>query len=82
MKNLGVRKNSFYFLIVILKVVTTLLRKDLCCKINQTVSLKLVSGIFYQFFIFLPNDSPLKTMKYVFLFHLKSSFRSQDIQIL
>ena len=30
-------------------------------------------------FIFSPNDSPSKTMKNV-LFHLKSSFRSQDIQ--
>ena len=28
-----------------------------------------------------PNDSPSKTMKNVFLFHLKSSFRSRDIQI-
>ena len=27
---------------------------------------------------FLPNDTPLKTMK-CFLFHLKSSFRSRDI---
>ena len=31
------------------------------------------------FIIFSPNDSPLKTIKNV-LFHLKSSFRSQDIQ--
>ena len=30
--------------------------------------LKLVSAIFYQFFIFSPNDSPLKTMKNVFYF--------------
>ena len=30
---------------------------------------------------FLPNDSPSKTMKNVFLSHLKSSFRSWDIQI-
>ena len=43
-------------------------------------SLKLVSAIFYQFFYFSPNDSPSKTMKNVFLFHLKRSFRSQDIQ--
>ena len=42
------------------------------------------------FFVFSPNDSPSKTMKKilkekaikkVFLFHLKSSFRSQDIEI-
>ena len=42
--------------------------------------LKLVFAIFDQFFIFSPNDSPLKHEK-CFLFHLKSSFRSQDIQI-
>ena len=28
---------------------------------------------------FLATESPLKIMKNVFLFHLKSSFRSQDI---
>ena len=43
-------------------------------------TLKLVSAIFYQIFIFSPNDSPSKTEK-CFLFHLKSSFRSRDIQI-
>ena len=42
--------------------------------------LKLVPAIFYQIFIFSPNDSPLKTEK-CFLFYLKSSFRSRDIQI-
>ena len=31
-------------------------------------NLKLVSAIFYQIFIFSPNDSPLKTMKNVFFF--------------
>ena len=41
--------------------------------------LKLVSAIFYQ--IFSENDSLLKTVKKCFLFHLKSSFRSRDIQI-
>ena len=35
---------------------------------------------FHQMFIFSPNDSPSKTEK-CFLFHLKSSFRSWDIQI-
>ena len=30
---------------------------------------------------FSPNDIPSKTMKNVFLFHLKISFRSRDIQI-
>ena len=31
-------------------------------------NLKLVSAIFYQIFIFSPNDSPSKTMKNVFYF--------------
>ena len=44
-------------------------------------SLKLVPAIFYQFFIFSPNDSPSESVKNVFLFHLKISFRSQDIQV-
>ena len=43
------------------------------------VSLKLVSAI-YQLFIFAPNDRPLKTMKNAFLFNLKNSFHSRDIQ--
>ena len=43
--------------------------------------LKLVSAIFSKFFIFSPNDSPSKTEK-CSLFHLKSSFCSQDILIL
>ena len=43
----------------------------MCC--NR--SLNLVSSIFYQIFVFLPNGSPLKTEK-CFLFHPKSSFRS------
>ena len=43
--------------------------------------LKLVFAIFYQIFIFSPNHSPSKSMKNVFLYHLKGSFRSQDIQI-
>ena len=41
--------------------------------------LKLVSAIFYQIFIFSPNDGPSKAVKNL-LFHLKSSFCSQDIQ--
>ena len=36
---------------------------------------------FLSNFYFPPYDSPLKTMKKCFLFHLKSSFRSRDIQI-
>ena len=33
--------------------------------------LKLVSAIFYQIFIFLPNDSPSKSMKNVFILSKK-----------
>ena len=39
-----------------------------------------MSAIFYQIFVFSPNDNPLKTEN-CFLFHLKSSFRSPGIQI-
>ena len=35
---------------------------------DTSVSLKLVSAIFYQIFIFSSNDSPSKTMKNVFYF--------------
>ena len=37
-----------------------------------------MSPIFYLYFS--PNDSPSKTMKNVFLFHRKSSFRSRDFR--
>ena len=37
---------------------------------------------FFFFFFFSPNDSPSKSMKDIFLFHPKISFRSRDIQIL
>ena len=47
---------------------------------GSLVFLKLCPLFFYQIFIFSPHDSPSKTMKSV-LFHLKSSFRSLDIQI-
>ena len=43
-------------------------------------NLKLVSAIFYQIFIFSPNDSPSKTEN-CFLFYLKDLFCSRDIQI-
>ena len=39
--------------------------------------LKLLSTDFYEISVFSPNDSPSKTEK-CFLFHLKSSFYSQD----
>ena len=61
------------------------LAKELTCKtqflqhVPSSNYLKLVSTIFYEIFIFSPNDSPSKTMKNVFLFHLKSSFQSQNI---
>ena len=38
-------------------------------------------GYFFSNFMFSSNDSPSKTMKNVFLFHWKSSFRSRDIKI-
>ena len=42
--------------------------------------LKLVPAIFYQICIFSSNHSSLKTIKNVFLFHLKSSLRFGDFQ--
>ena len=42
--------------------------------------LKLVSAIFYQIFIF-HIMIPIKNSEKCFLFHLKGSFRSGDIQI-
>ena len=44
-------------------------------------SVKTSDGYFLSNFYFSPNDSPPKTMRNVFLFHLKSSFWSRDIQI-
>ena len=41
---------------------------DFKCWILGSGSLKLVSAIFYQIFIFAPNDSPSKSMKSVFYF--------------
>ena len=41
-------------------------------------SLKVSSANFYKIFIFSLNDSPSKTVKKCFLFHLKISFCSQD----
>ena len=42
--------------------------KFLYLKKYGTLHLKLVSAIFYQIFIFPPNDSPSKTRKNVFYF--------------
>ena len=47
---------------------------------DQTSPIKAVSAISHGIFIFPQNDNPLKTEKCI-LFHLKSSFRSPDIQI-
>ena len=47
---------------------------------REKLFLKLVSAIFYQFFIFHQIIALSKLWKMV-LFHLKSSFRSWDIQI-
>ena len=41
---------------------------------SQTIFLKLVFAIFYQIFIFSPNDSPLETMRNVFYFIQKALF--------
>ena len=55
--------------------------KDWCLMNSQPtflfltyVNLKIVSTIFYQFFIFSPNDDPLKTTKNVFYFIWKALF--------
>ena len=44
-------------------------------------NLRLVSAIFYQTFIFFTKWQPFKNYEKRFLFHQKSSFHSQDIQI-
>ena len=46
----------------------------------EVSSLKLLSTIFYQIFVFSPNDG-FKIYEKCLLLHLKSSFRSRDIQI-
>ena len=48
--------------------------QDLNKQFNWNLVLKLVSAIFYQIFIFSPNDSPLKTIKNVFYFVKKALF--------
>ena len=47
---------------------TTIFLRDITCLNRMQVILKLVSTIFYQIFIFSPNDNPLKTMKNIFCF--------------
>ena len=46
--------------------------------ISTSDKLKACVRCFLSTFYFSPNDSPSKTMKNV-LFHVKNSFRSQDI---
>ena len=46
-----------------------------------TKILKACVRYFFQILIFSPNDSPFKNCEKCFLFHLKSSFRSRDIQV-
>ena len=46
-----------------IRFIVNVIIKNLC-----NLNLKLLSAIFYQIFIFAPNDSPLKTMKNVFYF--------------
>ena len=48
---------------------------------SMLVYLKACVCYFLSIFYFSPNDSPSKIMKNVFLFYLKSSFPSRDIQI-
>ena len=52
------------------------------CLIPIWQDLKLVSAIFYQMFIFSPNDSPLKTMKNVFYFIEKALFFFEIFKLL
>ena len=53
----------------------------LICFVFKATKLKLVSAIFYEIFIFSPNDIPSKTVEKYFLFHLKSTLHSQDIHM-
>ena len=46
----------------------------------QKGCLKLVSAIFIKFYFFFTKWQPFKNFEKCFLFHLKSSFRSRDIQ--
>ena len=48
--------------------------------INLNLNIKACVRYFLSNFYFSLNDSPSKTMKNVFLFHRKSSFRFRDIQ--
>ena len=58
-------------------VLTKIMKKEMKTEKNFKTCVGYISLNFY----FSSNDSPSKIMKNVFLFHLKSSFRSRDIQI-
>ena len=92
LSNLYIFKLYYNYYLYILKSILEVNFLNLCiCIYVQTQNytkiiytwsklLKLVPAIFYQFFIFSPNE-PFKNYEKCFLFHLKSSFRSQDIQV-
>ena len=58
-----------------------LVLQPVCIILLKMSLLKAFVRYFLTNLYFSPNDSPSKTMKAVFLFHLKSSFCSQDIQL-
>ena len=81
--NLKILRNTSLRIYMKLKWISIVTLKEKTLEHNQDnhtffffLHLKLVSAIFYQIFTFSQDDSPLKTMKNVFLFHLKSSFHS------
>ena len=57
-----------------------LVLREICVRTKRMI-FKACVRYFLSIFHFSPNDRPSKTMKSVFLFHLKSSFRSKNIQI-
>ena len=48
----------------------------------ETVTLKLVSAVFYQIFIFSSSERPSKTMKNIFCFILKALFVLEIFKLL
>ena len=64
-------ENPKLFILILIKHVIEFIVKSnesLAQKKKLRSRLKLLSTIFYQIFIFSPNDSPSKTMKNVFYF--------------
>ena len=75
----NIRHHTFYLVILLTifpKLVLIWIEWKILAKTNievafkkiHVLTLKLVSAIFYQFFIFSPNGSPSKTLKNVFYF--------------